>query len=112
MVYVPAGWFVMGSETGPPASRPAHRVYVSAFAIADTEVTNEQFREYVEESGTVPLAWKGGLPTLNAAQPVTGILWEEAAAFCEWYGWRLPTEAEWEKAARGLDQRTYPWGDV
>lgn len=112
MVRLPAGWFVMGSDEGPASSRPAHRVYLSAFDIARTEVTNQQFLAYVEQSGNAAVVWGAGRPDLDADEPVTGILWEEAAAFCEWYGWRLPTEAEWEKAARGTDARTYPWGET
>lgn len=112
MILVPAGSFVMGSDTGPPSSRPADHVYLSAYEIGRTEVTNEEFRRYVEESGKLPLVWREGMPNLRPQHPVTGVLWEEAVGFCQWYGWRLPTEAEWEKAARGSDQRSYPWGNV
>jgi formylglycine-generating enzyme required for sulfatase activity len=111
MVLVPGGFFIMGNDDGPAASKPAHQVYVSSFLIDAVEVTNAQFRDYVDKSGNLPVAWMDGSPPFGPDYPVTGILWREAAAYCEWYGLRLPTEAEWEKAARGEDGRTYPWGN-
>jgi formylglycine-generating enzyme required for sulfatase activity len=111
MALVPEGWFSMGSNGGPPSTRPLHSVFVSSFEIAITEVTVEQFQAFARDSGRMPLVWTGGVLAMDPHYPVTGILWEEASAFCEWYGLRLPTEAEWEKAARGTDQRAYPWGD-
>jgi formylglycine-generating enzyme required for sulfatase activity len=112
MTEIPEGWFVMGSEQGPQSSRPSHEVFVSAFKIGTTEVTHGHFLEYVRESGRVPLAWRDGVPDQPSNHPVTGILWMEAEAFCRWQGGRLPTEAEWEKAARGTDGRAYPWGNA
>jgi formylglycine-generating enzyme len=112
LVLIPEGWFLMGSDTGPQSARPAHNVFLSSYQIAMTEVTVDQFRRYVEESGNVPLSWAGGAPPLDLNLPVTGILWKEAVAYCDWYGFRLPTEAEWEKAARGSDGRAYPWGST
>lgn len=111
MVPVEAGWFEMGSDTGRRSYRPAHQVYLDAFHIDKFEVTNLRYETYVLESGDRPAAWGDSNPRLDPHRPVTGILWEEAQAFCQWYGKRLPTEAEWEKAARGSDGRLYPWGD-
>jgi formylglycine-generating enzyme required for sulfatase activity len=101
----------MGSDTGSQSASPAHDVFVGPFEIEVTEVTVGQVERYVDETGRLPLVWADGPPPLNPDRPAAGILWKEAAAYCEWYGLRLPTEAEWEKAARGTDQRTYPWGD-
>lgn len=111
MVEIPAGWFTMGSDSGPSSSQPAHLVYLDASAIERTEVTNKAFQKYVSATGNTPLAWQEARPPGVPDEPVAGILWREALAYCEWAGMRLPSEAEWEKAARGTDQRLYPWGD-
>jgi formylglycine-generating enzyme required for sulfatase activity len=111
MIRVPAGWFLMGQEEGPVSSRPQRRVYVDAFAIDRTEVTNEAFKPFVAGSGFTPKAWEAGMPALDDLKPTVGILWREADSYCRWIGKRLPTEAEWEKAARGTDGRSFPWGD-
>ena len=108
---VPAGEFLMGSpeSEGEPHERPRHRVFVSEFLVDKTEVTWRQFRKFSETTGTPlppPPLW--GVKDDYAA---TNVLWDEARAYCEWAGGRLPTEAEWEKAARGTDGRTYSWGN-
>lgn len=112
MVLVPAGWFLMGSDAGPSSSRPAHWVYLEAYRIDRTEVTNAQMLAYVEATGEVPQAWHGRTAPGPSNRPATGLRWREAQAYCHWLGMRLPTEAEWEKAARGTDGRSYPWGDT
>ena len=118
MVHVPAGEFLMGSPPGegPDYERPQHTVYVSEFWIDKTEVTNAQYRKCVE-TGTcrAPTTCDWGEPTYSdsskADHPVVCVSWQDAKAYCEWTGKRLPMEAEWEKAARGTDGRKYPWGN-
>ena len=118
MVYVPAGEFLMGSPDGEgmPDEHPQHTVYLDAFWIDRYEVTNDQYRQCVE-TGTcdAPTSCDWGEPTYGDAgkgdHPVVCVSWHDAEAYCGWAGARLPTEAEWEKAARGTDGRRYPWGD-
>jgi formylglycine-generating enzyme required for sulfatase activity len=115
MVYVPAGEFLMGSTDADSDAhdeeKPQHTVYLDAFWIDRTEVTNAQYRHCVEAGACEePRCWEGS--TFNAPdQPVTCVRWADAQAYAAWVGGRLPTEAEWEKAARGTDGRIYPWGD-
>lgn len=101
----------MGSPegTGEPPERPQHRVHVSGFLIDKTEVTWRQFRKFSAATGVaLPPAPIWGTPD---NYPISFVLWDEAKQYCEWVGGRLPTEAEWEKAARGTDGGQYPWGD-
>jgi formylglycine-generating enzyme required for sulfatase activity len=104
MVLVPAGPFWAGTDDADADedSRPRHQRNLSAFAIGRTEVTNAQFRRF-----RPGFAYPAG----HGEYPATGLTYEEAAAYCRWAGGRLPTEEEWEKAARGTDGRRYPWGD-
>ena len=112
MVEIPGGWFAMGSDAGRSSNQPTHQVYLDAFAIGRTEVTNAAFQKYVSATGRTPQVWQDRGQPGAPNEPVAGILWREAQAYCEWTGMRLPTEAEWEKAARGTDERIYPWGDI
>jgi formylglycine-generating enzyme required for sulfatase activity len=110
MVHVPAGCFQMGSADGD--ERPAHNVCLDAFDLDEHEVTNAQYRRCVEAGACVPPAYTKmlGGPYTAAAQPVCAVDWRAATAYCEFAGKRLPSEAEWEYAARGSDGRIYPWG--
>ncbi len=128
MVCVPAGEFTMGSSDAEidaimaecsackrewfDIEKPQHTVYLDAFWIDQREVTNAQYRLCVD-AGVCPRPpfWEDS--GLNAAdQPVVGVHWEDASAYCNWVGAQLPTEAEWEKAGRGTDARLYPWGNA
>jgi formylglycine-generating enzyme required for sulfatase activity len=113
MVKVPAGEFTMGSDEGGSDEQPVHIVYLDAFYIDKTEVTNDQYRKCVESEACDAPSNTIYYDDANYAQhPVVYVDWYKAEAYCKWVGKRLPTEAEWEKAARGTDGRTYPWGEV
>jgi formylglycine-generating enzyme required for sulfatase activity len=118
MLYVPAGDFAMGTDYGySDNEKPMHTVTLEAYWIDRTEVTNAQFRMCVEAGACqAPTTCDRGEPTYNDGaktdHPVVCVDWNQALAYCEWAGVRLPTEAEWEKAARGTDGRKYPWGPV
>lgn len=138
-VYIPAGAFKMGDTFGDglPRERPAHTVDLDAFYIAKYETTNAQWRKFRDDPGYDDVKyWPNGKVVrkdqvsywMNASNhgggtpdsddyPVMGVNWDSATAYCNWVSaktgkkYRLPTEAEWEKAARGTDQRRYPWGN-
>lgn len=116
-VYVPAGEFEMGSAMDDPRAdedeKPLHRVYLDSFWMDRTEVTNEMYAQCTVSGVCSPPAHSFRfLQPEYASHPAIGISWFQAQTYCEWAGRRLPTEAEWEKAAHGADRRIYPWGNT
>ena len=125
LVRVPAGGFQMGSvedrdKCAQENELPPHGVHIPEFHIAKYPVTNLQYQAFVQATAHKPPAhWEGAgaIPQGKEHHPVVNVSWHDAVAFCDWLSretkqpFRLPTEAEWEKAARGTDGRIYPWGD-
>lgn len=113
MVLIPAGPFLMGSNEGLPNERPEHTVTLKEFYIDVYEVTAGLYQKFLE-SGKQEIHSGQSDDAISSLEerPVVGVTWNEAAKYCQWAGKRLPTEAEWEKAARGTDGRRYPWGHM
>ena len=118
MIYVPEGNFNMGSNNGFSDEQPVHTVYLDAFWIDQTEVTNAMYASCVSAGACQPPGFYLSSTRSSyynnsqyADYPVIYVNWVSASAYCAWAGARLPSEAEWEKAARGTDGRTYPWGN-
>ena len=125
MILVPAGTFTMGSNVRSADEQPGHKVHLSGYYISKYEVTNAEYFEFwhsLQEKGVVKhtpesyshLPQIGGWPERASNfpdHPVVGVSWQDAKAYADWKGMRLPTEAEWEKAARGYTDRIWPWGN-
>jgi iron(II)-dependent oxidoreductase len=135
LVYVPSGWFAMGTDPKAPefqrlaaqiglqeggvrGETPQRHVWVSGFWVGKTEVTNAQFAEFVKATGhRTPCAdskwgsWRSEWMANDDSYPVVDVTWQDAQAFCDWCGCQLPSEAQWEYAARGQEGRFYPWGN-
>jgi formylglycine-generating enzyme required for sulfatase activity len=110
MATIPAGWFWMGQDDDRPSNQPRHRVYLDTYAIQKTEVTIGDFAKFIAAGYQAP-GWTAQQAGLHPSLPVTSVRWKDADAYCRWAKMRLPTEAEWERAARGEAGRRYPWGD-
>lgn len=122
LVFVPAGAFQMGDDAV-PAEAPRHSATLGAFFIGRYPVTNREYAEFLRRTPGQDVPFKAGWfnrkpPQARLDHPVTGVSWYDAVAFCAWLAqetgrrYRLPSEAEWEKAARGVDGRRFPWGDA
>lgn len=112
MVLIHANYFRMGSDDGESNEKPSHSVYLDAFYMDKYEVTTLLYAKFLANTERErPFKWGDvNLPN-DGNRPIVGVNWHDAQTYCQWVGKRLPTEAEWEKAAHGTDGRTYPWGN-
>jgi formylglycine-generating enzyme required for sulfatase activity len=117
MVLIPAGPFIRGTDQGGFDEQPQRTLYLSGFMIDKYETTNSQYAGFVAATGhrksAPPSRYAKNMTRMRGVnQPVVYVSWDDAHAYCAWKGKRLPTEAEWEKAMRGLNGRLWPWGNV
>jgi formylglycine-generating enzyme len=119
MIFIPAGDFLMGNDEGHLDQQPARQVYLDGYFIDQYETTFAQFYSFIEATGHRKPRLAGYLAVdssqlhllMNPSNAVVGVSWYDAQAYCDWKGKRLPTEAEWEKAAKGTDPILWPWGN-
>jgi sulfatase modifying factor 1 len=118
LVTIPEGWFLMGSDAGQDCERPIHKIWIDAFLLSATQITNAEYDRFVGATASPAPPFRQDPNFNHPAQPVAGVSWHEAALYCDWLSaqtgrrYRLPTEAEWERAARGgIEQKKFPWGD-
>ncbi len=116
MAWIPDGTFPMGNREGALKGRPMHEVYLYAFYMDIYEVTTAHYAQFLAAVGSnhpdlVPMLWEQVNVASHGDRAVVGVTWKAAETYCAWAGKRLPSEAEWEKAARGTDGRHYPWGN-
>jgi len=119
LVQIPAGRFLMGCESGQDNERPVHRVWVDAFSLAACQVTNAEYVRFLRDTRSLPPPFWNDSNLNLPEQPVVGVSWFEVVRYCNWLSeqtgrcFRLPTEAEWERAARGgREGALFPWGDA
>jgi len=118
LVPIPEGWFLMGSIAGQDNEQPLHRVWIDSFLLAACQVTNAEYAQFLAATGApAPPFWRDANFN-HPRQPVAAVSWFEAERYCQWLSalsgraFRLPTEAEWERAARGgVEGKAFPWGD-
>jgi sulfatase modifying factor 1 len=115
---IPEGWFRMGCESGRDDEKPEHQVWIDAFELAAFQTTNGQYARFVEDMQHAPPLFWGDPNFAHSELPVIAVSWFDAVAYCDWLSrkfgkrYRLPTEAEWERAARGgAEGELYPWGN-
>ena len=110
MIFIPEGYFQMGTSSGNKDEKPMHFIYTSSFYIDKYEVSNQDYQMFMDATGhPAPIFWDDSRFN-DSEQPVVGVSWNDAMSYSKWKGRRLPTEAEWEKSARGNDGRLWPWG--
>ncbi|WP_447984531.1 formylglycine-generating enzyme family protein [Nitrospira sp. Nam74] len=120
MILIPEGPFTMGTDDvgpgwhqGNPNEHPEHTVTLKGYYIDQFEVTIARYAKFLEATKySTPPSWDDDAVMSAGDRPVVGVDWQDAKAYCTWAGERLPTEAEWEKGARGTDKRRFPWGDM
>ena len=113
MVLIKGAEFKMGRDDGNDMDQPSHPAGVKDYFMDQTEVTNEAYKKFLDATKhPAPPSWKDGFPPGMETYPVTDVTWEDAMAYATWAGKRLPSEEEWEFAARGTDGRLYPWGET
>ena len=118
MVRIPEGWFQMGCDAGRDDEKPAHRVWVDSFELAAFQTTNVEYARFLKDARHPPPPLWNDPNFANPQQPVVAVSWFDAVAYCDWLSraldrkYRLPTEAEWERAARGgAEGEDFPWGN-